>query len=142
MAFRDYITNNFWWKLLSLLLAAFTWLTIQTGFERDANLNQTPVVTTSMKFFPSVPVTVLTAAGNPNQYVVDPRCVSIEVYGSSEQSLKKLEEKDLHFFVDMTDSSGQEKKVRRAVRGLVPPGMTFTNQDPINVTVERVNIAK
>lgn len=141
MAFRDYITNNFWWKLLSLLIAGFTWLTIQTGFERDENLRQTPVFTTSMRPFPGVPITVLTGAGNANQYVVDPPTVSVDVYGS-EQALKKLDEKELHFFVDMTDSSGREKKVRRAIHGLAPVGLTCTNQDPINVTVERINIPK
>jgi YbbR domain-containing protein len=141
MAFRDYITNNFWWKLLSLLLAAFTWLTIQTGFERDENLRQSPVVTTSMRHSPAVPITVLTAPGNQNQYAVDPPAVSVDIFGS-EQALKKLEEKEVHFYVDMTDSTGQEKKVRRAVHGLVPPGLTITNQDPINVTVERLNSIK
>ncbi len=35
MSLRDIILHNFWWKLLSLLLAALTWLTIETAFQRD-----------------------------------------------------------------------------------------------------------
>ena len=48
MAAPDYIFNNFWWKMLSLLLAALTWLTIQTAFQRDQDLRETPVITVNL----------------------------------------------------------------------------------------------
>ncbi len=68
MAYRDYILHNFWWKLLSVLLASLTWLTIETAFQKDQNLRETPVVTSSRRIFPAVPVTLMTSAVNANQH--------------------------------------------------------------------------
>ena len=74
MAFRDYILHNFWWKLLSLLLAALTWLTIETAFKKEETLRDTPVVTgSSSRSFPSVAVTLLSSAANTGRYTVTPQ---------------------------------------------------------------------
>ena len=37
------------------------WLTIETAIQRDKSLVETPVVTTSSRQFPAVPITLLTA---------------------------------------------------------------------------------
>src|SRR5271168_5083943 len=108
MALRDYVLNNFWWKLLSLLLAALTWLTIGTAARNEQkqqeNLRESPVVTgSSSRSFPSVPLTLLTSASNSAHFTVTPATVLIVVSGKPED-LTKLQLRDIRALVDVTDA--------------------------------------
>jgi YbbR domain-containing protein len=136
MAARDYITNNFWWKLLSLLLAALTWLTIKTAFERDQTLQETPVITESRRNFPAIPITLLTAAGNTKVYRVDPTSVSVEL-GGTLVGLSKLQERDIHVYVDVSDA-GDEKRFRRSIQIRVPDGLEVSRLIPVRASIELV----
>ena len=140
MALRDYIVNNFWWKLLSLLLAALTWLTIRTAFERDQSLQDSPVVSSSKRSFPALPVTLLTSPANLNRYRVDPSTVSVEVNGT-ETELKKLVEKDIHLYVDISDI-GDEKQVRRKIETQAPRDLKVTSLSYTYANVERISGSK
>jgi YbbR domain-containing protein len=136
MAARDYIVNNFWWKLLSLLLAALTWLTIKTAFERDQTLRETPVVTESRRSFPSIPVTLLTSAANPNVYRTEPKTIAVDL-GGTLSGLSKLQERDIHVYVDVSDA-GDEKSFRRSIQVRVPDEIEVLHYTPTHASVERV----
>ena len=140
MALRDYIVNNFWWKLLSLLLAALTWLTIRTAFERDQNLQESPVVNSSRRSFPALPITLLTSPTNLNRYRVDPPSVSVEVSGT-EAELKKLQEKEVHLYVDISDVR-DEKQVHRRIETQAPGDLKVTSLSQTYANVERTTGSK
>ena len=140
MPLRDIVVHNFWWKLLSLLLAALTWLTIETALKREQVLRQTPVVGSYFRDFPALPVTLLTASTNTNHFRIDPSTASVRVSGPADQ-LQKLQEPDIHVYIDLSDI-GDEKQVRRPIRADVPKELKVDNLNPANATAERVSETK
>jgi hypothetical protein len=140
MAFRDYILHNFWWKLLSLLLAALTWLTIQTDFKKEEQLRDTPVVTgASSRKFPSVPVTLLSSAVNAGRFTVTPVMVTVEVSGKLED-LERLQVQDIKAYVDVTETD-DEMKFRKTIQVQMPKDFRAVAVPPM-ASVERVSNTK
>jgi YbbR domain-containing protein len=88
MRLRDLVLHNFWWKLLSLLVAVLMWLTIQTAFRRDQALRESPVMNSDTRSFPLVPVTILTSTPNPYHYDADPVTVAVEISGSADECMR------------------------------------------------------
>jgi YbbR domain-containing protein len=136
MKFRDLILHHFWWKLLSLLVAVLMWLTIQTAFRRDQSLRDSPVVNSDTRDFSTVPVKILTLTPNPYHYAADPVAVSVEISGSADD-LARLQEKQVHAFVDVTDA-GDEKQFRREIQVQVPGDLKVENLRPSSATVQRL----
>jgi YbbR domain-containing protein len=140
MAFREYILHNFGWKLLSLLLAALTWLTIETAFKKEETLRATPVVTgSSSRSFPSVSVTLLSSAANAGRFTVTPQTVTVEVNGKQED-LEKLQVQDIRAIVDVTDSD-DEMKFRKTIQVQMPKDFKAVAVPP-TASVERISNAK
>jgi YbbR domain-containing protein len=138
MAFPDYILHNFWWKLLSLLLAALTWLTIETAFQKDQNLRDSPVTTFSRRGFAAVPVTVLTSLRNTNEFKVDPVTVAVEV-GGAFADLSKIQPQDIKAFVDVTEPAA-EKQFRRSIQAQVPKDLKVVEIIPASASVQRITV--
>jgi YbbR-like protein len=136
MAARDYILHNFWWKLLSVLLAALTWFTIQTSFQKDQNLRQSPIITTSTRSFPAIPIMLQTSAANTNRYRVNPQSVTVEVSGAADV-LEKLQTKQIQAVVDVSEAP-EEKEFRKDIQVQVPKDLKIVNTKPIYVTVEKI----
>jgi YbbR domain-containing protein len=139
MALREYISNNVWWKVLSLLLAALTYLTIQMLLLRDQTLREAPVEGSYTRSFPAIPVTLLTSTSNLNRFQVDPRSVMVRVSGARE-ALARLNERQVHAFVDVSDA-GDEKQFRRPVQAQVPDEMQVDGLSPSNAIVERITVS-
>ncbi len=136
MAFRDYISHNFGWKLLSLLLAALTWLMIQTAFKRE---QEAPLVTgASTKSFSMVPVTLLSGASNAGRFTVTPAMVKVSVSGKPED-LERLQLQDIKAFVDVTEP-GDEVKFRKTIQVQTPKDLTAAAEPPM-ANVERTSVA-
>lgn len=140
MAARDYLLHNFWWKLLSLLLAGLTWLTIQTALQREQSLRQAPVVGTFSRTFNAVPITLLTASTNNSRFRIDPATTRVDVSGPADV-LQKLQEHDIHAYIDLSDV-GDEKQLRRNIQAQAPRDLKVDKLDPTYTTVERVSNAK
>ena len=136
MAARNNILNNFWWKLFSLLLAALTWVTIQTVLERDQTLVQSPITTVSTREFPSVSLHLMASSFNTNRFRTIPPDVTVELSGS-EDVLKGVEAKEITAFVEVTDI-GDEKLTRRDVHVMSPRNLKLGGVRPPNVSVERI----
>jgi YbbR domain-containing protein len=141
MAMRDLILHNFWWKLLSLLLAALTWFTIQTALQKDRTQSaQSPVVTVSTRTFPAVPITLMTSAYSNNQFRLNPPMVAVEVSGQADE-LEKLQVRQIAAFVDVTRIE-DEKEVRKDIQVQVPKGFKVESFKPLYASVERLTTAK
>jgi YbbR domain-containing protein len=135
MAYRDYVLHNFWWKLLSVLLAALMWLTIETAFQKDKFLGETPVVTTSRRLFPAVPVTLMTSPLNTNEYTVEPQTVMVELSGDAAQ-LSKVTERQVHAFVDVSEA-GEQRRFRLLVQVQAPSSLRVERPFQMMAVVER-----
>src|SRR5579863_6205789 len=123
MATRSNIfVHNLGWKLLSLVLASFTWLTIQTEFQREKKTDQesreNPMKVSSSKSFPAVTITLLSSPGNTNHYKVTPDTAQVEI-GGDEQQLRALQPREVAAYVDLTDVQ-DEKQFRRPVQIRIP----------------------
>ena len=135
MAFRDYITHNFGWKLLSLLLAALTWLVIETKSGNEQKLRDSPVVTGApSRSFSAVPVTVLSSATNSGHFTVVPDTVTVKLTGKQED-LERLQLQDIRVFVDVT-GTGDEIKFQKTIQVQAPKDFKAT-ADPSVASVER-----
>ena len=117
MFFDNYIRHNFWWKLLSLLLAALTWLTIKTAFDRDKNLRASPVVDSYTRVFPTVPITQMMSTTTTNRYYFMPATVAVELTGSA-SDLKQLQLRDVQAFMNVSDHK-DTRQFRARVQVLV-----------------------
>ena len=140
MPIRTYIIHNFWWKLFSLLLATFTWMTIQASFQQHQSMIDAPIDTTSKRTFSAVPISILSSVYNTNRYKIDPVVVEVEVTGT-EDALAKLNPRDVRVFVD-AGVVGDVKLFRKQLQTQVPQGLSVTSLSLTAVNVERVTAAK
>jgi hypothetical protein len=131
---RNLILNNFWWKLLSLILGTLVWLVVNGSLEKS-EYAQTPVVTVSTRSFPTVPITLMTSVNNTNQFRLNPDFVSVEVSGKPEE-LEKLLTEQITAFVDVTKTP-DEKEVRRDIEVQVPRGFKIESFKPAVTVIER-----
>lgn len=141
--FQDFVVHNFRWKLVSLALAALTWITIDKAFHRDEtrveNLKEAPVVGSFTRKFPEVPVTVLTAATNTNRYRVTPLTIAVELSAHNETELQNLPPEQIQAVVNLTSAS-DEKELRRRISVKSPStNITITGYSPDMASVERVS---
>jgi YbbR domain-containing protein len=140
MALRDIIVHNFWWKMLSLLVAGMAWLTIQfTVFQKVKPVPQSPVVKTLTYNFTAVPVTLLAAPSNTSRFKVSPETVSVSVSGA-ENVMQKLKPEEVKAYVDVSDA-GDERFFRRPVQAQIPRAYALESimVNPTNATIERIN---
>jgi YbbR domain-containing protein len=138
MAARDLVFKNFWWKLLSVLLAVLTWITIDATLRKDSE--QTPVITSSHREFTPIPVTLLTSPRNTNQFRISPASVSVDVSGNADD-LKKLQVEQIEAFVDATTVQ-DEREVRKEIQVRTPPDVRVEKVDPAFADLERITPAK
>ena len=86
-----------------------------------------------------MPVTILTSTPNPYHYDADPTAVAVEVSGSADD-LAKLQPKQVHAFVDVTDA-GDEKQFRRNIQVQVPGNLKVEGLNPTSANVERLALS-
>ena len=137
MPSRNSILNNFGWKLLSLFLAALTWLTIHTSFERhEEAANQATVITSSSRIFSAIPLTLLTSPTNTNRFRLSPDFVEVEI-GGEESQLQTMQARDVQAFVNITDAQ-DEVQFRKPIEVRVPHEVILKTINPTNASVERI----
>jgi YbbR domain-containing protein len=139
MASRNIILHNFWWKLLSLLLAALMWLYIDMESQRDERIAEASkeVVTENRRPFYGIPITLLNSTANTNGYTITPGEVSVEVGGEDRKALDDLQARRVRAFVDITDAE-DEKQFRRPILVQLPNDFTVLGIAPSNASVERI----
>src|ERR1035441_7407954 len=105
---RDLFIKDFGWKLFSLLLAAFIWLTVhkiiepRTAAEPARNMTLT---------YDNLPVLVVAARADMRDYRLLQSSVSVTVSGPAEV-IGKLQTNQIHAAVDLTRSELDRKSTR------------------------------
>ena len=129
MASRKWITNDFYWKLFSVVLAVVVWLivdkirsgTVATGLLSVSNT------------FTNVPVIAVAANADVHQARVQPGSVSITVSGAP-SVVATLETNQVHATVDLTGIEVAHNLIRN-VDVALPPRVTIIEVDPSVVAV-------
>ena len=139
MAPRNVILQNFWWKLLSLLVAALAWFLIETEVQKSEQQAKAKeeVETASRRPFSGIPITVLTSPANTNRFRIVPELVSVEVGSKDDKALDELQARRVQAFVDVTDAE-DEKQFRKPIQIQVPEDFVVLTVSPTNASVERV----
>jgi hypothetical protein len=131
MGLRDAITKDAGWKLFSLVLAVFIWVTIKTV--SDEPFQGGNPLTRSEHTFTRLPVLVVSAAADVREFKVDPAFVGVTVRGQSDV-VRALTDKDIRVTVDLTDIEAA-RGLRKRVNVATPPGVTFIGASPSEVDV-------
>ena len=121
MALRDFVLNNFRWKLTALLLAMLVWFVIKfykgTAGGRPQTLTQRSVM-------------VLKAPDDPRTFRIRPSQVDLEVQGSPE---------DLDVFVDLANLPNDDTIREFVVKVRGADAAKVVSITPPRVRVERLN---
>ncbi len=108
MPLRDYIVQNLWLKLFSLVLAMLIWFVIQANFtQTETRFPYLPSHVDTTRDFRR-PVIVMTSAANRRLFQVEPTEVSVKVRGDA-ALVDKLAPEDVQVCVklmDVTDPQG------------------------------------
>ena len=131
MAMRDWVTNDFGWKLFSLFLALAIWLTVHKIYEEPGAASGLVVGNTVT--FGNLPVLVVSAASDVRDFRVAPATVAVKVSGPPEV-MADLQANQIHAMVDLTDVQSA-RDLRRRVDISTPPRVTLVSVDPPKVGV-------
>jgi YbbR domain-containing protein len=129
---RDWITNDFWWKLFSVFLAVAVWLTVHKVREEPAVSSVESGNTLSIG---SVPVMVISAGSDVRDFHTLPGTVTVQVNGSRAALAAVLQAKQIHAYVNLTDIANNTSNLKGRVEIAMPPGVTLINVDPPEVGI-------
>jgi len=123
---RDLFIKDLGWKLFSLLLAMFIWLTVHKIIEEPKVADASSA--SSSVTYSSQPVLVVATAEDVHLYRVVPNTVSVTVSGPAEV-MAVLQQNQIRATVDLTDiESAKDLKRRVDISG--PSGITLIRVDP------------
>ena len=137
MAPREFIFNNFGWKLVSIIVAILIWLTINSNIENSFKLPETHSSSTLSRH---LPVAVRKAPGDVRGFLITPAEVEVTIRGE-ERVLDNLKMSDVDVSVNLTDVT-DARSFRKKVIVRTPPNVVVTKVEPDEVTVERVSSAE
>src|SRR5687768_12876643 len=105
------ISNNFWLKLFSLVLATLLWFVISSNFpSAESRLNIAPLRPTGTKDFRR-PVMVMMPAKNVQAFQVDPGEVTVKILGD-QTIIDKLRESDIEVYVNLMNVQNPQGSFR------------------------------
>jgi len=131
MPLRDVAIRDVGWKIFSVVLAVFIWLTIKTVSDEPSQGGNP--LTRSEHTFTHLPVLIVSAAADVREFKVDPAFVEVTVRGQPD-IVRALTEKDIRVTVDLTDIEAA-RGLRKRVNVATPPGVTFIGASPSEVDV-------
>ena len=132
MTLQDIITKDVGWKLFSLVLATGIWFTVRP-VGREGMKSSNPLVASVPRTFTNLPVVVMSSAADVREFRVNPDMINVKVSGPSEV-VAALTEHDIRVTVDLTEIESARGLQARVVVA-VPPGVTFIEADPAQVSV-------
>ena len=128
---RDWVTQDFGWKLFSLFLAVAIWLTVHKINEEPKPVSR-PVSGNTVTFG-NLPVLVVSAASDVRNFRVAPLTVKVTVSGSAED-MARLQADQVHAMVNLTNVT-PERDWHLPVDVSTPPGVTLVSVNPPKVGV-------
>ena len=132
MTLQDIITKDVGWKLFSVVLATGIWFTVRP-VGREGMKSSNPLVASVPRTFTNLPVVVMSSAADVREFRVNPDMINVKVSGPSEV-VAALTEHDIRVTVDLTEIESARGLQARVVVA-VPPGVTFIEADPAQVSV-------
>jgi YbbR domain-containing protein len=128
---RDLFIKDFGWKLFSLLLAAFIWLTVHKIIEEPPSVTASAV--SSPVTYGNLPVLIVATAADMRPYRVTPNTVSVTVSGPAD-AMAVLQANQIRPTVDLTDIDSATD-LKRRVDVSVPSGVTLVSVEPAKVGI-------
>jgi YbbR domain-containing protein len=125
----DWLTKDFHWKAFSLLMAIGIWLSVSRASETSSS----QIANLPSNTYGNVPVLAISANSDAHQAQIAPATVSVTLSGTRE-TLNRLEESQIHAFINLTGFSSADN-LARDVEVALPPGITLDNVDPPQVKV-------
>lgn len=122
---REFIVQDFGWKLLSLALAVAVWLTVK-GFSSD-------IATQAERTFTNLPAQIVSGTTDVRTFKVRPDVVQVTVKGRPD-IIKALTERELHVFVDGS-TADPTRNFRQRVEVSSPARITIAKVEPAEVEV-------
>lgn len=123
---RDILTKNVGWKMLSLGLAVAIWLTVKAAINERG--------TQSVRTFDNVPAQIVSSTMDVRTFRIIPETLSITVRARPEV-IAVLTDREIHAFVDVS-TADITKNFSRRVQVATPIGITVVRVDPVEVAVE------
>jgi YbbR-like protein len=135
MPLREFIENNFWWKLASIMSAGLIWFTIYySSIQGKIIPSKNRAEENSALIFP-LPIKVMTSAGEARGFVVTPAEVDVTVRGEP-SVLDELKKTDVRVYIELDDVK-ETRATRKKVRVHTPENVILKKVVPEEVTVER-----
>lgn len=133
MRARDYILNNFWLKVFSLIMAGMIWFAVQSALQGDNRFSQNPFYPLETREYTKT-IAVVARAEDSKKYKIDPPEARVTVRGNK-AIFRNLKISDLQVYVDLTESTASHgpQPVRVNLSRL---GATQIEVRPQFVTVE------
>ena len=128
---RDWITNDFGWKLFSVFLALVIWVTVHEVYEEPHGA--AIWVAGNSVTYGNLPVLVVSTAADVRDFRVVPNVVSVTVSGAP-KVMADLQAKNIRVVVDLTELK-PDNDLRRHVDVSTPPGVTLVKVEPPEVGV-------
>ena len=130
---REFVVNNFWWKLTALCLAVLAWF----GFQPRENLPQLfPHGRTDYtRLMIAHPITITKPATDTREFKVTPSEVDITLSGK-EEVLRDLASSEVRATVEIAEFKNDTNSLR--IHVYVPPrgGIQLEHLSPERVQVE------
>ena len=133
MKLRDLILHNFWWKLVSLLVAVIVWSTYYISGGRFLDALTTDDATSR---FEGYRPRLLKRQSDIHRYQFSPEEVTVSFSGTREQ-LDRMTFKDITVYVDVQDYLVGATNLL-AVQVRTPPNVKLVSVTPDRLTVQRV----
>ena len=140
---RELILNNFWLKVLSVILATYFWYVLNTNLQSEApiprnpfsNTNlqsalQTPVNTTKAREF-KCPVTLLVSPADRGQYKLEPSEVTVKIYGET-RIVDSVDSKDIRAYVNLW----HQPEWALRVEAIVPHDVSLRSVTPAYISAK------
>jgi YbbR domain-containing protein len=135
MWFRNFLQNNFWLKLFSLVLALLIWFSVRFYNKYDIQAPRSPLSRFPTRDFIEVPIQSMKATENTPRCMIEPARVDVTVTGDR-SLLKNLSAKDITPFVRISDDQRVGVSSNQ-VQVYTPPGISLLEVIPAQVRVER-----
>jgi YbbR domain-containing protein len=129
---RDLLFKDFWWKLFSLLLAAFIWYTVHKIIEEPKAAAISPNY--NQETYGEIPVSLVSTAADLRWFGVNSNTVSVTVSGPPEV-MNVLQANQIHALVNLSGLDAKTKDLNRRVEVSVPWGVMVVNVEPPKLKV-------
>jgi YbbR domain-containing protein len=128
---RAILTKDLGWKLFSVILAVFIWVTVHRIL--DGPNNAAAGVGGSTVTYDNLQVSVVASSADVHLYRVLPGTVSVTVSGSPEV-ISVLQANQVSATVNLNELD-PAKDLKRRVNVSVPPGITLVSVEPARVGI-------